>query len=331
MKRPRWACVLGLSQFGERAIDWGIENLVIDPELILEFGRREEVHPTFESRDEVKQELDLWRYGTYWPKQPKRLILWYEKAAQSSIIKPACNAYVVPSLACRGDNSDTQLRLLLKQIYSDPRRDLDVEYVLGYVGDHDAPGVRMDGYVKYAEDQGDIPNRLAEQDRIIRRWAVHRALNGEEFVLLKSPASWQIRVERILVTSDDLDRDDLMTIPVNAKHPHRDEYLRLFGNRAIEADFLRSDEIQRRVVDWIESHIDAEAWQRSERNGRRLKREFLRRTETPRRLLRIEHKPGDHRTRKQKLQALAKNSGATPAERAAARAKLEEMSRETQQ
>jgi hypothetical protein len=106
--------------FIERAVAWGIENLVIDPELILEVGRREEAYPVFESRGDVKRQLDLWCYGTYWPQQPTRVLVWYEKAALGSIIKPACDGYLVPSLACRGDNSDTQLRLLLKRIYSDP-------------------------------------------------------------------------------------------------------------------------------------------------------------------------------------------------------------------
>jgi hypothetical protein len=100
----------GPVNFIERAIDWGMENLIIDPDLILEVGRGEEVYPVFESREEVKNQLDRWCYGTYWPKQPKRILVWYEKAALSSIIKPECNKYVVPSLACRGDNSDTQLR-----------------------------------------------------------------------------------------------------------------------------------------------------------------------------------------------------------------------------
>jgi hypothetical protein len=194
---------------------------------------------------------------------------------------------------------------------------LRVKIHLGYAGDHDAPGVRMDGYVKFSDDQGDILNRLWEQDDLLRLWAEHK---GKP--LPRVPAPMLIRVERILVTTDDLDRDDLRPIPVKKTHHHRDEYVRRFGDRALEADFLRSDEIVSRVTNWIESQIDWDIWARSRRNGQRLRRDVLRRTETPRRLLRIEHKPGDHRTTEQKLRALAKNSAATPAEREAARAAL---------
>ena len=106
--------------FIERTIDWGMKSLIIDPDLILEMGRAEEVYPTFSSRVEVKEQLGLWEYGTYWPLQPRRVLVWYEKGALAPLIQKACNRYLVPSLACRGDNSDTQLRLLLKKIYADP-------------------------------------------------------------------------------------------------------------------------------------------------------------------------------------------------------------------
>jgi hypothetical protein len=255
----------------ERAVDWGIANLIVDPDGILEAGRAEEVNSTLESLAEVREQLALWDYGCFWPEQPRRILVWYEKAAIRSIVKPVCDEFFVPSLSARGDNSDTQLRLLLKAVYRNPRQ--KIPYIIGYAGDHDAPGVRMDGHVVFDHEQGDIPNRLREQDDILRRWSVHR--DGVELSL--PTASSRISVERILVTSDDLDRGDLDPIPVKATHAYHSQYLELFGDRALEVDFLPSAEIAERIRNWIDSKIDWKRWRKSERAGRLLKDDVLRR------------------------------------------------------
>lgn len=186
-----------------------------------------------------------------WLSQQNFIEVWVEKDALSSLISQACKEYRVLVFPSRGYSSFTKVKEGIRRLYqnteileTDPISNKPT-YVL-HLADHDPSGLGM---------TQDLKNRFARYDA--------------EF----------IKVERIGLNIDQVRQFDLRPNPVKRADSRSAEYVQTFGNDCWELDALPPNELQKLIVTQIESYIDPEAWEATEKEINEGKKEIKQRLE----------------------------------------------------
>jgi len=174
----------------------------------------------------------------YWAAQSTVVMVACEKQALEGIFAEEVDDYGASLWTVRGYISESFAFEWATEI----RRlnDAGSSVVIAYFGDFDPSGL-------------DIEQDLQKK---LRR-------HGAEF-------SWT----REGLLEEDLERFNLVNVPVKAKDTRSKKYLELYGDHAAELDALRPDELRRRIIQAIVIHIDDEPWQRL-RRAERAERESL--------------------------------------------------------
>jgi hypothetical protein len=160
-----------------------------------------------------------------WAEQSTHVHLCCEKQALEGVFLEVVNEYSAPLWTLRGFVSEAYVFEWSEEIKALTDKGMDV--VVAYYGDHDPSGLSLEENAR---------TRLRDM--------------GAEFTWKRCGLLW-----------NDFDRFKLVNVDVKNSDSRAREYLRRFGNRAAELDALPPDQLQRRIRESIEEHIDPEAWE----------------------------------------------------------------------
>ena len=156
-----------------------------------------------------------------WVNQKECIQVWIEKDALVGVIEPVCRKYNVPFLSGKGGFSISSLNEAQKIF---PK---DKQVRILYFGDLDPAGV-----IKI--ERGAVVKNLAQ-------------------IFSQSPI-----VERVSLTLDDVRKYKLPQDYAKKKDTSYEEYVKEFGDIAVELDALPSDILRQKVEDSILEHLDIE-------------------------------------------------------------------------
>lgn len=214
---------------------------LIDWDLINDNVRTVQTLPHWsDPQDIMESVVDQYREDL-WEGQPRRVHLRIEKDAQIGVVKPVCQRWRVPFVACRGNTS-------LSEAYAAGKL-FQREFAAGlwpiviYLGDHDPSGIDM------TRDNVDRLSMFARMGVEVRRIA----LNRDQIDALNLPGN-----PAKLTDSRSGVRKDGSIIPGS--------YVDLHGFDSWEMDALRPRYIDKLIEDEIKSLLDLDTW--AERKAR---------------------------------------------------------------
>lgn len=200
----------------------------IDWEMIEDRTREIEILPRWNNATEgilalaEQYRTDIWRY------QPYYIEVWFEKAALTGVIEPACTELRVPYFACRGNVSQSEQWRAGHRFRRQLR--LGQKVLVIHLGDHDPNGVDM---------TRDNRERLA--------------------MFAQETIDFELR--RIALNMEQIKEHNLLPQPVKEKDSRSPRYQRDFGDESWELDALDPSIIDRLIRDEIEPLIDRDAWE----------------------------------------------------------------------
>ena len=162
-----------------------------------------------------------------WRTQPRLIECWIEKDTLVGTIDSVIQEYELPLLVDRGYLSVTAKMDATRRLKTQPR-------TIIYIGDHDPSGLNM----------------LDEA----KEWMEQMLGYGVD-----------VDIERIAITDEDHDNTDLPHLPVNHKDSRTPDYVERYGEEVVEVEALPPEDLQRRLREALEPHIDRVAWGKVER------------------------------------------------------------------
>lgn len=159
-----------------------------------------------------------------WASQDHYIEVWLEKDALAGIVGAETSTWKVPLQVNRGYSSVVAMREAAHRFI---RASEDgKECIVGYFGDHDPSGEDM---------VRDIRDRL-------------------------STFGADLRVEKLAILQDDIEQYHLPPQPVKDSDARAAAFREAHGDECVELDALRPDVLRGRVNDFIEDHLDMDAW-----------------------------------------------------------------------
>jgi len=156
-----------------------------------------------------------------WTEQPEFVIVWVEKDALSRVIFNIAEKYNVITAPSRGYSSYTYIKKAIERFPNDK------EVTILHFADHDPSGLDM---------TRDVNERF------------------------NSYSSREIKIERIALSYDQVQRYNLTLNPTKRADPRAEDYISKFGDRCWELDAIEPNELQRMVEESIVRHIDEKIW-----------------------------------------------------------------------
>jgi hypothetical protein len=209
-------------------------------EWIVDSTRRRLKPSSWSGLDDYAESVAACYRRDLWARQPDYIEFFVEKDAMAAVIEPVTAEYDVHLNVIRGSVSETFAWNIAKEW-----EQIDKTIFAYYLGDHDPAGLA-------------IENNLEEK---VRNFAPNNLI------------VWQ----RLAITHDQFEREDLLGFPVKPKvqRKTREQYIAMYGNRCVEIDALPATEIRKLVRDTIEVHIDQAEWRRLQETER-LERQSIR-------------------------------------------------------
>lgn len=159
-----------------------------------------------------------------WARQGEYVEVLCEKDAIAGTLQPTTNAYDVPLRVCRGYAS-----VSFAGEIADQWAEIEKPIFAYYIGDHDPSGM-------------DLERDLRER---IYRYC------GRDFEWI-----------RLAVVPEDFEEFNLLRLAVKKSDTRAKAFLKAHGPYGAEVDALPPDVLRARVEEAIQSHIDAEEWNR---------------------------------------------------------------------
>lgn len=176
-----------------------------------------------------------------WQDQPRRVEVWVEKDALSSVVGRACDRYSVPYLACKGYLSASEVyRAAMRAEEAWQKREQPTLII--HLGDHDPSGIDM------TRDNQHRMDMLTDNIGIVD-------------------------VRRIALNRDQVDSYKPPPNPAKITDSRAEDYIALHGRTSWELDALEPKVIEALVRDNIKPEIDPDPWNDArdrQRNGDRL-------------------------------------------------------------
>ena len=203
------------------------DDEIVPLDWLVDHGRRKVHRASWPDLASFREAvIDSWRLD-FWEHLYGHVCVLVEKDTVFGVIAETCDQLRVPIWVSRGYCSLS----FCHEIATDWAR-LDRPVHVLYIGDHDPSGVNIEE--SYQE-------RLTKYAGNLPDW------------------------ERLAITRADLDRDDIVRIPVNEKDRRTPKYKERFGiSDGTEVEALEPHELRDRVREAVEQHIDRDVWQELE-------------------------------------------------------------------
>lgn len=224
-------------RFGGIISDGRLAGL-IDWDLMEDRVRNVEKLPSWSHPRNIMESVVQQYREDLWKGQERRVHVRIEKDALIGVIKPVCERYRVPYIACRGNTSQSEAYEAGKLFADEIRRGLSP--LILYLGDHDPSGIDM------TRDNIDRLSMFSGYDIEVRRIALNRD-QVDELGLPGNPA--KITDSRAGV------RKDGSIVPGS--------YVDLHGFDSWELDAIKPRTMDQIISDEIEHVIDREPWDKN--------------------------------------------------------------------
>lgn len=163
-----------------------------------------------------------------WLNQPRRVEVWVEKDALSSVVGRACDRYRAPYLACKGYLSASEAYRAAMRA-EEAWQERQQQTLIIHLGDHDPSGIDM------TRDNFDRLNLLTDDMGIVE-------------------------VKRIALNRDQIDRYNPPPNPAKVTDSRAEDYIAIHGTTSWELDALEPRVIEDLVASTIKREIEPEAW-----------------------------------------------------------------------
>ena len=210
---------------------------LIDWDLINDNVRTLEELPRWTDPQDIMVSVVNGYREDLWEGQEVRVHVRIEKDAQIGVVRPVCERWRVPFIACRGNSSLTEMYKAGKRF--DEELCAGLRPIVLYLGDHDPSGIDM------TRDNVDRLSLFARNDIEVRRIALNRD-QVDELNLPGNPAK--------LTDSRAGMRKDGSIIPGS--------YIDLHGFESWEMDALRPRYVDQLIEREVTALIDMEVWER---------------------------------------------------------------------
>ncbi len=177
------------------------------------------------SLQDFAQEIAQRYYVDYWRDSDVRMEVWLEKDALAGVLWPVLDQYGLELFVTRGFSSVSYLNEAAEFINRDGR----------------------DTFVYQLTDFDPAGLSIAET---IKRELVRRTTVDDEW----SP----VRVERLAVTREQVDRWELPTRPTKASDPKARKFEAIHGTDSVELDSIAPDTLRGMVEERIQRHMDSD-------------------------------------------------------------------------
>ncbi len=201
--------------------------------------------PNWTTPHEFLEDAPEWYREDLWLDQPVNVEVWIEKDALAGVIEPVCHRWRLPSLACRGYVSQSELYSAGKRFVHDASRNQRRTLVL-HLGDHDPSGIDM------------------TRDNLDRLRMFSNTRLGAT-----------VDVKRIALNFDQIEQYDPPPNPAKETDSRAEGYIREYGESSWELDALDPSVIDALIEVEIQAVLDQRRWRKAlkaeEANRERIK------------------------------------------------------------
>lgn len=201
---------------------------LISFDAIEDRNREADMPHVQESLSEIIHNTRFHFSADMWVHQPRRVEVWVEKDALSSIVERACRRYRAPHLACKGYMSLSAMWDCAKRI-TEAHTDRGQPTLIIHLGDHDPSGIDM------TRDNLDRL-KLLTHDR------------------------GAVEVKRIALNRDQVDHYNPPPNPAKITDSRAEDYIRRHGRVSWELDALEPRVLEDLIAKTIEREIDPDPW-----------------------------------------------------------------------
>ena len=125
------------------------------------------------------------------------------------------------------------------------------------------------GYASYTYVKAALEKLPADKDVIVLHFADHDPsgidMTRDLAERLRRYGGWNVEVERVALTFDQVKEYGLMPNPTKAADPRSRNYVINYGASCWELDAIEPSELQKLVLEALESRIDLDQWEDSEK------------------------------------------------------------------
>jgi hypothetical protein len=184
-----------------------------------------------------------------WKDQPRRVQVWYEKAALMQIVEQAADPFDVPTFACRGYGSASSYWEAGQRFLEYGNELRPQEVVIIHLGDHDPSGIHMTEDIlerirTYATPWGDFPDNI------------------------------DFRVERIALNRDQVDEYQPPPDPAKLTDPRAPAYIELHGDQSWELDALDPQVLTELIQGAVQEEMNVTLYNRARQREAQLKNQL---------------------------------------------------------
>lgn len=205
---------------------------LIDWDMFEDRTRSFKAYTTYDNPADVLNDAAKNYWVDFWDSQPCSVFAIVEKDALFGVLQAACLGKGVPLLAARGYPSSTVLREFIEN-HAAPARHERIEIL--HFGDHDPSGIDM------TRDLFDRIQMFAE------------------------PYNMEIHIHRLALNMDQISELKPPPNPAKMTDCRYEAYVRRFGKKSWELDAVEPRQLISIAENAIDSFIDKEAWQRTEK------------------------------------------------------------------
>jgi len=199
---------------------------IIESDRICDRTRNKHKRPSWNGLTDILEQCKVQYRRDYWSEQDIATFIAVEKQALEGVFSEVCDEYGVALFVLRGYPSYSLLYDWSQEIIELNGEGKEVK--IYYFGDFDATGVHID-----------------------------ESVAGQ---ILDFGAKFSF--ERIGVLPEDIEKFNLMTLPVKHSDTRAKAFIEKYGHKCVELDALPPNELKRRIREVIGKNIDVEKWER---------------------------------------------------------------------
>jgi hypothetical protein len=189
--------------------------------------------PTWPDPHDFLGQAPDWYREDLWKRQPVNVEVWIEKDALAGVIEPVCHRWRLPSLACRGYVSQSELYSAGKRFFRDACDNHRRTLVL-HLGDHDPSGIDM------TRDNLERLRMFSDTD-----------------------LGSTVDVKRIALNFDQIEQYDPPPNPAKETDSRAEGYIREYGESSWELDALDPAVIDGLIEAEIQAVLDKRRWKKA--------------------------------------------------------------------
>jgi len=202
---------------------------IIKQNRICDRTRNKHQRPSWNGLTDILEACKIQYRRDYWSEQDVATFISVEKQSLEGVFSEVCDEFGVGLFVLRGYPSYSLLYDWAQEIRE--LNEMGKQVKIYYFGDFDATGVHIDE---------SVASQILEF--------------GAKFTF-----------KRIGILPEDIDRYNLLTLPVKHSDSRSKAFIKKYGSKCVELDALPPNELKRRIREVIANNIDLTKWEHMEK------------------------------------------------------------------